>query len=76
MQDIGDVGHRGRTSTYKLTVALKDFRREITRCWAAEFLNVRQQKLSVLLNITQPAVSMAAGRGPEQTEELKMTFEI
>ena len=69
-------GHRGRTSIYKLTAALKDVRRKISRYWAAEFLNVRQQELSVLLNITQSAVSMAAGRGPEQTEELKMNFEI
>mgnify|MGYP006957742628 CR=1 FL=1 len=68
--------YRGRTSTYKLTAALKDFRWEINRYWAAEFLNVKQQELSVLFNITQSEVSMAARRGPGQAEELKMNFEI
>ena len=42
---------------------------------AGEYLRVRQRELSGLLNITQSAVSMAAGRGRIQAEELKLNFE-
>ena len=59
-----------------MTGALKDVRRKISRYWAAEFINVRQRELAGLLNITKSAVSMAAGCGPGQTEELEMNFEI
>ena len=41
-----------------------------------EYLSVRQQELSGLLNITQLAVSMAAGRGRIRVEELKLNFEL
>jgi hypothetical protein len=39
-----------------------------------EYLSVRQRELSGLLNITQSAVSMAAGRGRIQAEELEIEF--
>jgi predicted XRE-type DNA-binding protein len=41
-----------------------------------KYLNMRQRELSELLNITQSAVSMAAGRGRVRAEELKLNFEI
>jgi predicted transcriptional regulator len=50
--------------------------RDLLCYWATEHLNVRQRELAGLLNITQSAVSMAAGRGRIQAEELKLSFEI
>jgi len=50
--------------------------RDLLCCWATEHLNVRQQELAGLLNITQSPVSMAAGRGRVLDDELKLNFEI
>jgi hypothetical protein len=50
--------------------------RDLLCYWATEHLNVRQREMAGLLNITQSAVSMAAGRGRIQTEELKLSFGI
>jgi hypothetical protein len=50
--------------------------RDLLCYWATEYLNVRQRELSGLLNITQSAVSMAAGLGWIRAEELKLNFEI
>ena len=43
--------------------------RDLLCYWATEHLNVRQQELTGLLNITQSAVSMAVARGRTQAEE-------
>ena len=43
---------------------------------AGEYLNTRQRELSGLLNITQSAVSMAAGRGRVLVDELNLNFQI
>ena len=49
--------------------------RDLLCYWATEHLNVKQQELAGLLNITQSAVSMAAGRGRIKAEELKLNLE-
>lgn len=50
--------------------------RDLLCYWATEYLNVKQQELAGLLNITQAAVSMSAGRGRIQADEQKLSFEI
>ena len=50
--------------------------RDLLCYWATEYLNVKQRELAGLLNITQAAVSMAAGRGRIQAEEQKLNLEI
>jgi REP element-mobilizing transposase RayT len=50
--------------------------RDLLCYWATEYLNVKQRELAGLLNITQSAVSMAAGRGRIRAEEMKLNFEI
>lgn len=50
--------------------------RDLLCFWAIEYLGVKQLELSELLHITQPAVSMAAGRGRLFAEEHKLSFEI
>lgn len=50
--------------------------RDLLCYWATEYLNVKQRELAVLLNITQSAVSMAAGRGRIRAAELKLNLEI
>jgi hypothetical protein len=50
--------------------------RDLLCFWATEYLGIKQLELSELLNITQPAVSMAAGRGRYYAEEHKLSFKI
>jgi len=50
--------------------------RELLCYWATEHLSVKQLELSELLNITQPAVSMAAARGRLTAEDQKLRLEI
>lgn len=50
--------------------------RDLLCYWAAEYLNMKQRELAGLLNITQSAVSMAAGRGRRLAEEQKLNFRI
>jgi hypothetical protein len=73
---VGSVSGR---PLFKKTGVLHSFEsgaRDMLCYWATEYLNVRQRELSWLLNITQSAVSMAAGRGRIRAEELKLIFEI
>jgi putative transposase len=50
--------------------------RDLLCFWATEYLGIKQLELSELLNITQPAVSMAATRGRFMAENQKLSFEI